>query len=318
MRTTRISLAALAFASGLAACGAPAVTGETETELAAPETAPEAVVASAETGVEEGDLMGLGGPSVDILPVFALPDEPGKLRLEFKDENEAYDIHGTIDGAIGSFDLALADQFMRAMAQESSNFAAYGTAAKAEAEALKAAGEDYFFPAPYGLSTQLRAAGQAGNLLSIYSTQYMYTGGAHGNYSMTGLTFQKGADVPEPLDAFIADTAALKALVIDGIVEQKIERGFADEERDIVRATATDALADDAAWTQNYVLNASSESGKFGGVTVLFSPYAIGSYAEGAYEITVPAETLKPLLQAELAGLFGGTPKPLPERSFAE
>jgi hypothetical protein len=56
------------------------------------------------------------------------------------------------------------------------------------------------------------------------------------------------------------------------------------------------------------VLQASTEEGLFGGLTVLFSPYDVGPYAEGSYEITFTAEDLAGLLTPDWAPRFGGEP----------
>ena len=49
-------------------------------------------------------------------------------------------------------------------------------------------------------------------------------------------------------------------------------------------------------------------AGKFGGITVLFSPYDVGPYAEGAYIITVPASELEGKLTPDWSARFGGEP----------
>jgi hypothetical protein len=323
LRSIAVTVSAIALGFALAACQPklnennpdgedPAINGGELTD--------EALAHSVDPPTDEtaeGDLMGTG-PDVAILPAFSVQAGDGKTRLSFAADTEAYTVDGAIDPAIAAFDPVLADQFSRTIAQESSNFAAMGTSAKAEADALKAKGEESWFPAPYGLETNFSAAGQAGNMISIYGWQYMYTGGAHGNYVLSGSTFQKGADVPEGIDAFVADKAALKALVVEGVVAEKIKRGYEESERAMVEGTANDALAGDFEWAENFVLNASTQAGKFGGMTVLFSPYDIGSYAEGAYEITIPAAKLNPILKADRASLFGGEPKPLPQMAREE
>ena len=50
----------------------------------------------------------------------------------------------------------------------------------------------------------------------------------------------------------------------------------------------------------------STEQGKSSGLTFHYSPYAVGSYAEGGYIAFVPWETLKPYLTPEGARIFGG------------
>jgi len=51
----------------------------------------------------------------------------------------------------------------------------------------------------------------------------------------------------------------------------------------------------------------STEGGKSSGLTFHFSPYGLGSYAEGAYTLFVPWTDFKDTLSVEGAALFGGT-----------
>ncbi len=323
LRSIALTVSALALAMSLAACKPkhdpnspdgedPAINGGELTDEAKAHS-----VDPPTDEMAEGDLMGTG-PDVAILPEFNPQVADGKTRLTFEAASNAYGISGAIDPKIATFDPAIADQLARSIAQESSNFAAMGKQAMAEADAAKAKGEEFWFPAPYSLDSRYSAAGTAGNMMSIYATQNMYSGGAHGNYVLTGLTFQKGADTPESIENFVSDMEALKALVVDGIVTEKMARGYEEGQRAIAQGETNDALSGDFSWADNFVLNASSQPGKFGGLTVLFSPYAIGSYAEGSYEIVIPAAKLKPILKADRAGLFAGEPKPLTEVGAAE
>ena len=50
----------------------------------------------------------------------------------------------------------------------------------------------------------------------------------------------------------------------------------------------------------------STEQGKSSGLTFHYSPYAVGSYAEGEYMAFVPWEKLKPFLTPEGIRIFGG------------
>jgi hypothetical protein len=50
----------------------------------------------------------------------------------------------------------------------------------------------------------------------------------------------------------------------------------------------------------------STEAGKSAGLVFNYSPYAVGSYAEGPYEVFVPWDVLKPYLTPEGVAIFGG------------
>ena len=51
----------------------------------------------------------------------------------------------------------------------------------------------------------------------------------------------------------------------------------------------------------------STESGKASGLTLHFSPYAVGPYAEGPLTAFVPWSDFKDFLSPEGVALFGGT-----------
>jgi hypothetical protein len=56
------------------------------------------------------------------------------------------------------------------------------------------------------------------------------------------------------------------------------------------------------------VLEKSTEAGKAGGISVLFSPYDVGAYAEGAYTVTLTAGELAPILDETWKARFSGEP----------
>lgn len=57
---------------------------------------------------------------------------------------------------------------------------------------------------------------------------------------------------------------------------------------------------------------AASQTGAgFGGLHVLYQPYILGSYAEGAYEFTIPADVFLEDVSKEHRSLFAGDPVPL-------
>jgi len=61
-------------------------------------------------------------------------------------------------------------------------------------------------------------------------------------------------------------------------------------------------------WFGGVTLLPSEEAGKFGGLMVHYSPYDVGAYAEGSYEILVKAADLDGMLAEPYAALFGGEP----------
>ena len=57
-----------------------------------------------------------------------------------------------------------------------------------------------------------------------------------------------------------------------------------------------------------FVLAASTEPGKAGGLLFLIGPYQAGPYAEGSYSIAVPQAAIRALLAPAYADEFAGTP----------
>ena len=52
----------------------------------------------------------------------------------------------------------------------------------------------------------------------------------------------------------------------------------------------------------------STEADRIGGLKVLFSPYDLGSYAEGSYEAVIPQALFRDALKPAYRPLFAGEP----------
>jgi Protein of unknown function (DUF3298)/Deacetylase PdaC len=128
------------------------------------------------------------------------------------------------------------------------------------------------------------------NLVSLLETGDWYTGGAHGNFGFADHTFlQKDGKVErlEFRDLFAenADLSPLATFVKDDLSNQ--EASFIPEDFN------AQSLEDLSAFTLSPK-----------GITFHFAPYAVGSYAEGDYEVTVPFEEVKDRLRSEIAAEF--------------
>jgi hypothetical protein len=150
------------------------------------------------------------------------------------------------------------------------------------------------------------------DVIAVTQTISSFTGGAHPNLFLSGFNYRKGETAPLQLSTFIADERAFHGLVIKDLFGQRLERGFEAFEIASVEPGPSETLVPTEAFEDDYsgrfVLEASSDSGKLGGISVLFSPYDVGSYAEGAYTVTLSAEELMPILTETWAGRFGGEP----------
>jgi hypothetical protein len=144
--------------------------------------------------------------------------------------------------------------------------------------------------------------------VSIVRNDYEYTGGAHPNSSSDTILWDRSAGKRISIRPFFTETAdngpTLKAMrlgVIASLRAEKKERGVEDTD-----AGAIEAIEPKLLKIGPVSLAPSTEQGKSSGLTFHYSPYAVGSYAEGGYVAFVPWETLKPYLTPEGARIFGG------------
>ena len=183
-------------------------------------------------------------------------------------------------------------------------------AMREDAAAYKQADPKYF--RPYGLKIDWTVSGASGRLAGLEGFIFTYTGGAHGNYMTDGRIYDTlTGDQLRIGDLFVERDKAASALedpVHKAIAEAKVARNsnpagyemFFGESEDAV--TVSDILAGEVS------LVASTEAGKLGGFTLHFAPYEIGSYAEGAYHITIPQSDFRKFLKPDYMALFAGEP----------
>jgi hypothetical protein len=135
---------------------------------------------------------------------------------------------------------------------------------------------------------EIRYAGE--RLLSLLETTDWYTGGAHPNYGFTEHNFLRNGDELERLElpdlfAANADLSGVATFVKEDLNRQ--EASLIPEEFN------AKTLEDSSSFT------VSPE-----GIIFHFAPYAVGSYAEGYYEVTVPFEEVNDIVRSELTSEF--------------
>ena len=96
----------------------------------------------------------------------------------------------------------------------------------------------------------------------------------------------------------------MKRAVIAALKAEKKERGIADDDAglDWYKDLGASLLT-----IGPVTLAPSTEIGKSSGLAFHYEPYAVGPYAEGRFDVTVPWQELKPYLSAEGTAIFGGT-----------
>jgi len=147
-----------------------------------------------------------------------------------------------------------------------------------------------------------------GRYVSIVRADYENTGGAHPNSVSDTILWDRSAGKRISIRPFFTETAdngpTLKAMrqgVIASLEAEKKKRGVEGTD-----ASAIEAIEPKLLKIGPVSLAPSTEEGKSSGLTFHYSPYAVGSYAEGEYIAFVPWETLKPYLTPEGAKIFGG------------
>ena len=245
------------------------------------------------------------------------PSEPAALPADlgspaFEETGEEYEIRTVVDPEIVAFDAALAKLYfdvarvsLDALKEQAINDS------KSAAEDAAANGTESWFR-PYAMEFRFEATAVQGDIISVLQNVYTESGGAHPNYSLKGIVQQKDQPDPVAISAVVADLAGFGERVKFHLTDKKQERIYGDASREMVEAEVDELLGDDAnagsVWGANYILVPSTEAGKFGGITVLFSPYDVGPYAEGSYTVTVPASELAGKLTPDWEGRFGGDP----------
>jgi hypothetical protein len=183
-------------------------------------------------------------------------------------------------------------------------------ATRTDALTYKAADPEYF--QPYSLTIKWTVAAAVGDLVSLEGFTAAFTGGAHGNYGTDARIYDLATRTEIPFAGLLSDPSAVMTdsmpVILAEIARQRGERVGGPGSADTFKGEAADAVSPDSILAGEIGLAPSREPGKFGGYTVYFSPYEIGSYAEGAYKVVVQQEIFHDALEPDYAALFAGVP----------
>ena len=239
-------------------------------------------------------------------------DMSGDFQLSYKLESENYAVTSEIDPAILAFDPALASQLWKDAKQALDGLALQADEDKVAADQMSAESGDPSWFMGYTLDFTYTAGAVLEDVIGVTETVGTFTGGAHPNYYLGGFNYRKGETTPLPLSTFVADEPAFHELIIKGLVAEKLERGLEESETAAIESGLREILVPSAevpdVYAGRFVLEKSTEAGKAGGISVLFSPYDVGSYAEGAYTVTLTAGELAPILDETWKARFSGEP----------
>lgn len=262
---------------------------------------------------EAADTSAPADPAVETASAeAAAPQAPEGFELSVTRETDAYTFTAEIDPAILAFDPPLAWRLWTHANDQLTQLASDAEEGRrmADEDAAETGNTSWFMG--YTLDITHKATLVLEDVISVSDFVGTYTGGAHPNYFLAGGVYRKGEEASLPLSAFITDETAFTDLVIKALIEARIARGneppeMADAEAGLRELLAPTAEVPDI-FAGRFMLAESTEASKAGGITVVYSPYEIGSYAEGSYEVTVPADALAPILTESWASRFGGLP----------
>jgi hypothetical protein len=120
--------------------------------------------------------------------------------------------------------------------------------------------------------------------LSLSGAWNAYSGGAHGNYAWEALVWDREAERGFDPKAMFTSPAALQDALGDAwckaLKVERVKKGMAPDEDDGIFPCPP--IADLT------VLVGSSDGKSFNRIGLIAAPYVAGSYAEGAYEVTLP------------------------------
>jgi len=166
------------------------------------------------------------------------------------------------------------------------------------------AGFDTAMP-PYEKKVDYGLGGETAKLFSLKRTDFDWSGGAHPNTLTTGLLWDKALKRQIGFNDLFrrdADLTVLDRALCSAVNAAK--RARVPDSRTVTLGGGEWSCP--RASTTPFVLAPGSEPGKAAGLIFLIGPYQVGPYAEGAYELAIPASAFRSLLAVGYAEEFGG------------
>lgn len=157
------------------------------------------------------------------------------------------------------------------------------------ADARRDAREEGFPYNKYSYTAEWKVVSDVPGWLSLSADVATYTGGAHGNYTIRSLVWDKEAERSVDAIALFASPAALEEALgkrfCEGLDRERAER------RGAPVAESSDAMFDQCPDIDELeVLVGSSNRRTFDRLTLYAGPYVAGPYVEGAYEVNLPVD----------------------------
>ena len=233
-------------------------------------------------------------------PIEAAPAIPAGAAapLSFADKSDAAEVSLKLPAALAR----QPDLHARIYAEDVASLRQFSEGAANERAELGGEGGP---TQPYERTIEWSMGADTSKLLSVWSLQAEYTGGAHGNSSFNAVLWDKA------LKRLIAPTALFNPGV-DAAMDKALCDALTAEKKRRLEATYQPPGPDTWScpkWrTVSFTLSPSTEPGKAAGLTFLIAPYVAGAYAEGDYRITVPHSAFAGFLKPAYADEFAGSP----------
>jgi len=157
-------------------------------------------------------------------------------------------------------------------------------------------GDDCYSCKRLGYGREWKVVANLERFLSLSADHYEYTGGAHGNYWFDAKVWDREEETAlNPRELFISPEA------LWGAIEEPYCVGLDAERGDRFPGEDVNTLGWGCPGLDELTLLVGSSNGKtFDRLGLLAAPYVAGSYAEGAYEVTLPVT--EAVLQAVASG----------------
>jgi hypothetical protein len=250
------SIWALALAVAVAACN-PEPDGDAADPAESPTPTP-AATASATAAAASNGARAVAEETDDFLFEYSYPAEAGRI-------------------------VELASLLDVDLAEQREDLAAQAAAARRDAR------QEGFPYNKYSYMAEWKVVSDLPGWLSLSADISTYTGGAHGNYTIRSLVWDKEQERSVDAAALFISPAALGEALGDRFCEG-LDRERA-KRRGAPIAEDSDEMFDQCPGIDELeVLVGSSNRRTFDRLTLYAGPYVAGPYAEGAYEVNLPVD----------------------------
>lgn len=247
---------ALALAGAVAACD-PETGGDAADSAASPTPSPMSTPSATAAAASNG-ARAVAEETDDFLFEYSYPAEAGRI-------------------------VELASLLDVDLAEQREDLAAESAAARREAR------QEGFPYNKYSYLAEWKVVADLPGWLSLSADVATYSGGAHGNYTIRSLVWDKERERSVDAAALFASPAALGEALGDRFCES-LDRERARRRGEPV-AEDSNAQFDQCPEIEELeVLVGSSNRRTFNRLTLYAGPYVAGPYAEGAYEVNLPVD----------------------------